>query len=302
LFARASKAKPGDSDLLTRLAYTERRTGHLEQAITHFQMAIDLDPANLEARTTMLGVLIFMRAWERADALADLWTEKYPETSTFKIRKVDILLSGYGDIKAAKALWAEIAPNTSGQYIDTLIKLYQYERDFQGVVNAVNSPSPSAYFDTNALRSGWLQLQADAYRYMDDADNAEKLYMAAIETGTAYKSTNANNSAWNLYALARAYAGAGQFDKAMAATDRSIELVPESADSRDGLYFATSRARILGMAGQREASLAEIERLLNTPSGLNRWDLALSPDWDFFRDDERFNELALPADREGSSQ
>jgi TolB-like protein len=302
LFARASKAKPGDSDLLTRLAYTERRTGHLEQAITHFQMAIDLDPANLEARDTMLGVLIFMRAWERADALADLWIGKYPEISTFKTRKVDILLSGYGDIKAAKALWAEIAPNTSGQYIDTLIKLYLYERNFQGLVDAVNSPSSSAYFDTNALKSWWLQLQADAYRYMGDADSAEKLYMAAIETGTAYKSTNANNTAWNLDALARAYAGAGQFEKAMAATDRSIELAPELANGWDGPRFAESRARILGMAGQREASLAEIERLLNTPSGFNRWSLALSPDWDFFRDDEHFNELARPADQERSSQ
>jgi hypothetical protein len=55
---------------------------------------------------------------------------------------------------------------------------------------------------------------------------------------------------------------------------------------------------ILGMAGQREKSLAEIERLLNTPAGLNHWDLALSPDWDFFRDDERFNELARPLNQD----
>ena len=56
------------------------------------------------------------------------------------------------------------------------------------------------------------------------------------------------------------------------------------------------------MAGEREESLMEIERLLNTPAGLSRWELYLNPDWDFFRDDERFNALARPKNLEEASQ
>ena len=48
------------------------------------------------------------------------------------------------------------------------------------------------------------------------------------------------------------------------------------------------RAQILGMTGQRDEALVEIERLLNTPAGLVRWQLRLDPTWDFFRDDPRF--------------
>ena len=48
--------------------------------------------------------------------------------------------------------------------------------------------------------------------------------------------------------------------------------------------------------------IPEIERLLNTPAGLSRWDLYLNPDWDFFRDDERFNALARPENMEEISQ
>ena len=302
LFEQASKAKPGDSDLLIRLATTERRTGHFEQAITHFQMAIDLDPANLDARTVMLDTLVFMRAWERAEALADLWIEKYPETSTFKTAKVDILQSRHGDIKAAKKLLAEIEPNAGTRYIGVLIREYLYERNFQGLIDIVNRPPVSSYFEVDFTKSWSLQLQADAYRYMGDAGGAEKLYTAAIETGTAYQSASDNNMAWNLEALAKAYAGIGQFDKAMAAIDRSTRLVPESADSLDGMQLLVTRARILGMAGRREESLAEIERLLDAPLGFNRWDLYLSPDWDFFRDDERFNELARPLNLEEDGQ
>ena len=69
-----------------------------------------------------------------------------------------------------------------------------------------------------------------------------------------------------------------------------------------GTWNSVNRAMILGMGGQRDESLAEIERLLKTPVGLNRWELYLSPDWDFFRDDERFNALARPENLEEAGQ
>jgi len=48
------------------------------------------------------------------------------------------------------------------------------------------------------------------------------------------------------------------------------------------------------MAGQRDEAISELERLLETPAGPNRWQLHLDPTWDYFRDDERFNELIRP--------
>ena len=59
---------------------------------------------------------------------------------------------------------------------------------------------------------------------------------------------------------------------------------------------------ILGLTGRQEEALAEIERLLDTPAGLRRWDLHLSPYWDFFRDDERFNELVRPLNLQETQQ
>ena len=48
------------------------------------------------------------------------------------------------------------------------------------------------------------------------------------------------------------------------------------------------------MAGQREEALDRIAAKLAQPGGYNRWDLALNPQWDFFRDDPRFVALATP--------
>ena len=53
------------------------------------------------------------------------------------------------------------------------------------------------------------------------------------------------------------------------------------------------------MAGEREMALAEIERLLEGPYPPNKWRMVQDARWDFFRDDERFNELIRPEGAEG---
>jgi TolB-like protein/tetratricopeptide (TPR) repeat protein len=302
LFAQASQAKPGDSDLLTRLATTERRTGHFEQAITHYQMAIDLDPANLEARTVLLDTLVLMGAYKRAEPLADLWSEKYPATQTFKTNKVQILLQGYGDVEGAKTLLSELEPNIGPGYVGTSILVLLYNREYQGLIDLYSNPPMSQLMNNAANKVMALDILARAYLYMGDNANAEKYTQAAIQSALDYNSVNPSNQSAKLDVLAHAYARIGQFDEALAAVKRTAELRSESDDSLEGPQSSITRAMVLGMAGEREESLAEIERLLNTPAGLNRWDLALSPDWDFFRDDARFNELAQPPNRGENAQ
>ena len=294
MFTQASQAKPGDSDLLMRLATTERRTGHFEQAITHYQMAIDLDPANLEARTVLLDTLVLMGAYKRAEPLADLWSGKYPETQTFKANKVQILLQGYGDIEGAKALLSKVEPNIGPRYSDIATAVLLYSRDFQGLIDLWSTP-PLSELMNNAIYKVWaLGILGRAYLYLGDDANAEKYTQASIQSGIDYNSGSTSNQALIQDSLAHSYARMGQFDKALSTVNRTHELMPESNDSLEGPESSITNAMVLGIIGQRDESLAEIERLLNTPAGLNRWDLALSPDWDFFRDDERFNQLASP--------
>jgi tetratricopeptide (TPR) repeat protein len=190
LFAEASQAKPGDSDLLIRLATTERRTGHFEQAITHYQMAIDLDPANLEARTVLLETLVLMGAYKRAEPLADLWSEKYPETQTFKANKVQILLQGYGDIEGAKALLSELEPNIGPLYITTATSALLYNRDYQGLIDLWSRPPLSQLMNNVFFKVMALDILARAYLYLGDEANAEKYTQATIKAATDYHSGN----------------------------------------------------------------------------------------------------------------
>ncbi len=75
---------------------------------------------------------------------------------------------------------------------------------------------------------------------------------------------------------------------------RGKEIMSEDLDILFGAGMSMVHAQILALAGRRDESLKEIERLLQQPGGFIRWFLYLDPAWDFFRDDERFNELIRP--------
>jgi hypothetical protein len=51
---------------------------------------------------------------------------------------------------------------------------------------------------------------------------------------------------------------------------------------------------MLARAGQRDRALERIAEHLDGAEGLTRWQLYLQPNWDFFRDDPRFNDLVRP--------
>ena len=56
------------------------------------------------------------------------------------------------------------------------------------------------------------------------------------------------------------------------------------------------------MAGKRDEALRRLADSVDQVEGLTRWELHLSPAWDFFRDDKRFNELARPLNLEEAAQ
>jgi len=302
LFAAASQARPGDSDLLVRLATTERRTGQFENAVTHYQMAIDLNPADLQARGNLVETLVLMGAYERAQPLADAWAERYPEFGIFRDYRAVLPLLRYGDIKTSRAMLERepYSTNITYRWAATLIRLT--DRDYQGLIDLNQRFGREERLNSNLPKVSLLVDSGRAAHYMGDNEMAEEYTQKAIDFAEAYQSSNPNNMAWMMSALAQAYATSGQMELALAASRNARELKPESQDSLEGPELSNTHAMILAMAGYRDEALAEIERLLNTPAGLNRWILNLSPDWDFFRDDERFNQLIRPPNLEETGQ
>ena len=88
-----------------------------------------------------------------------------------------------------------------------------------------------------------------------------------------------------------ALAGLGRGGEAL----REAEWLRESSvhiqDAFWGARLAADRAAILVDAGEHEAALDEIERLLSGPAWLSGAELRLSPTWDPLRENRRFRQL-----------
>jgi TolB-like protein/Tfp pilus assembly protein PilF len=290
---QAIQAKPGDSELLLALAITERRTGRFEQAITHFQMAIDLDPDNLDARAHMLTTLNIMGEFDRVKPLAVMWAERYPDSPPFQLHIAVLQIVQEGDFSTARSIADNMAFSTNPLYIFVSSNSRFFDRDYPAAIRfwsrALDEPSLGVLMQMLALQG-----IGKAYRHMGDPEQAAEFSRRAVELAIDFQSPNKNNMAFMLDGLAQAYIGTGELDKALQASQRAMEMKPESEDSLEGPIMSTTHALILGMMGRRDESLAEVTRLLKTPGGPSRSELQYSPDWDFFRDDERFNALADP--------
>jgi tetratricopeptide (TPR) repeat protein len=90
-----------------------------------------------------------------------------------------------------------------------------------------------------------------------------------------------------------ALAGLGRRAEAI----REAEWLAQSSiyreDLAQGALVAEFRALILAQAGETEAALSEIERLLSGPAGLTAHTLRRDPGWDPIRADPRFQALLV---------
>jgi len=293
-FRAASKAKPGDTDLLTRLGLTLRRTGKFEESISIFQLASELDPATIWPRTLMVETLYNMREFERAELLADRWMDKYPQAMDIRGYKVALLMYYHRDLVTARKLLDQLSPWSGNPYYDAAVNLPFLEHDFRLAIDVWDQPGMAFFSNDPAWALEKHMFLSLGYRYAGIPEMAEKHVQMAVETFNTFTASNDSNKAYYLRQLAMVYASSGQLKKALEASENARRLIPESRDSLAGPGISNTHAMIMAMAGQRDEALVEIERLLNTPGGLIHWDLYLNPDWDFFRNDERFNELVRP--------
>ena len=291
---QAKQLAPGNSHILERLAVAQRRAGLFDESISNFKKAMELDPGNSRSAVLLTDTLINVKRFEEALPLLDQWLTKFPEARDLIGQRARLYMYFQGDLPSARDLMNSVPPWSSAEYFAAITVLPVLERDYQGVIDTYAMAEVRNLLPNRGYLGfeGWQR--GFAYRMLGDEQAAIEQLDAAISLVTNAQPSGTSTDAFELANLAQAHAGKGMYTEALAEIDQSIEIMQRGGDAIFGPEQEKIRAQILAMSGNRDEALAEIKRLLNNPVGFSRWELYLSPYWDFFRDDERFNELARP--------
>ena len=293
-FQAANELAPGDANILERLAVAQRRAGPIEEAIATFVKTVELDPGNSRSATLLIDTLMEDRQFERILPLIDQWMLKFPDARDMRAYRSTLYFETNGDLRSARVLIDSMTPWSSAAYLTIMTQLPMLERDFERAIKAWDIPEIAAYEDNRGYLGFADYSRGLAHQLMGDSQKAERFYDAAIETVSSATPTGTITDGFELQVLAWAFARKGDFEKALQSSLRGKEIMSEDLDILFGAGMSMIHAEILALAGRRDESLKEIERLLKQPGGFIPWVLYLDPAWDFFRDDERFNELIRP--------
>ena len=285
LFKRALDKQPGDLDMLSSLFFIERRMGRWDDALGHYREALARDPRNVSLRVQgACEILFWLRRYDEARAQLEEALTTAPDDTTAP-SCLALVEQRLGRLDAADT-WLARVPKDSGDYYEGLVHIDQarYRRDLAALTALVEPPAARRTDAelTNVDYIGMIRL-GHAQRQAGHADLARATF-ERLKRAIAAQTAGIDHVVAVGPLTPLIDAGLGDYGRAIAAARHQLE-------THDVLELATSTtvlAQVLALAGDRDAAIALLPKLLEMPAGITPALLTLDPMWDPLRDDPRF--------------
>ena len=296
LIDEAIEYAPGIVELYADRGVTLRRLGRWKESIASFRKATELDPANRSNHATMLGTMENINDWQGILDQTIPLKDANPNDLDIQISRATALMNLNGDLEPLERVFQKMNPEVSSSYTFWAHGVHVYKRDFDTAIETLNSPIwTSGTVDKVFLYLRNFQL-ANAYRLNGDQETANRHYQMVID-----KLEFASNSVIQVQAylgmnIAISMAYLGKFDEALSLATKLTNEFPYERDSMLYGWLLTNQAMVKGLAGDQETAMDDLEKAFYIPTAfrVTSWHLHYDPNWDFMRDNPRFNELATP--------
>jgi TolB-like protein/tetratricopeptide (TPR) repeat protein len=295
-YMKASARQPGNSIIVYNIAAAQRRVGQMSESIASYEKALRLDPANDLAVSDYLLTLMFNQEYERGIPIAFSAIQRFPQTDVLRSHLGFMLIHGRGDISAAREQLNLMKPSAGYEFVSLSTRLTLFERDYEEALATWDLPDVIRWSEYSAGPSGWRgRVRGEIHLLMGQQDQAFDILDEFIASQTSREASALKSQAFKLINVGLAYALMNQHEEALKNMAAATSIIDSISDAMAGGAVDSLAARILALTGKEDQALIEIERLIDTPaSRLTRWSLTLDPRWDFFRENERFNELIQP--------
>jgi len=293
-FRVALEGLPSDVRLWAYIASVYRRLGNWNAAVAAFEKGAQLDPRDANLFLDQGGSTYEMmhryadavQAYDRALSLApDLYAAAIRKGWSYALwqGRLDTLRVVLGRVPQEADLGA--LGTRAAQQLEMLFWGRDAESMLQ-VLRLARAPVFDGYkfFLPGALYGAW------AHQLLDERPAAR----AAFDSARVFLDSVVRERPddWRVHAArGLALAGLGRRDEALLEARWLRQSAVYREDAVDGSDAAEDRALVLAQAGDADAALDEIHRLLARPSNLSVQTLRLNPRWDALRNDPRFKTL-----------
>ena len=293
-FRVALKGLPNDARVWQLIGTVHRRLGNWDEVLAAFEKATQLNPRDAQLFFGFGGYTYQLmhryadavRAYNRALTLVpDLYDAALAKGWTY-VRwegQLDTLRAALSQVPTA----AELGPR--GTRAALYVQLLHWERNADSLLQVLTMARAPVFEGQDFLLPSSLYA-AWAHRLHGDRPAARAAFDSARVLLDSVLRELPDD--WRVHAArGLALAGLGRRDETLQETRWLQQSVVYREDALQGPQVAEDRARILAQAGEVEAALDEIERLLAGPSWLSVHTLRLDPLWDPIRDHPRFKAL-----------
>ncbi len=180
----------------------------------------------------------------------------------------------------------------------TVLKELSRRNVFRVAVPAADMPARERFSDDTELAA--IEAMLPLWSRGDVASSRERYAKVRPNVGDRYVMANIDRDlpgptvAYDLDTMALVLALQGQKSRAIAIAEEATRIVSLQDDKVEGPSHLQTLCQVLALTGERDRALEIMAQQIDKPGGSTRWELTLDPRWDFFRDDERFNDLVRP--------
>ena len=291
-FAIAQRGLPNDAAVYMALAAIQRRQGKWAECTANFEKAAELSPKDPWVMQNLGLTYEATRNYRAADQVYRRAIDAAPEAVALRLLLARLQVAWKGDLAAGEAILSEM-PAKAQRETETILawvnarvlqRRYDEALALLDQVPAEKSEADWQLHEAHLLYRGMLHHEKGqpemARPFLEQARRQLQEKIAAMPD---YGKLHAS--------LSQVLGYLGDKPGAIAAAERAMQAVPESADAYDGPMMTVMAAQTYALVGESDRALALVDHLLRIPSGLSVPLLRIDPMWDPLRSDPRFEEI-----------